>query len=49
MDYFSKYGEVVEVALKNNFGFVQFENPNSCARAVEAENGQTFGGVNLGR
>ncbi|KAF1806679.1 hypothetical protein FB192DRAFT_1271212 [Mucor lusitanicus] len=47
MDYFSKYGEVLEVVQKNTFGFVHFENPEQCARAVEAENYKTFNDVLL--
>ncbi|KAI7899987.1 uncharacterized protein BX663DRAFT_519225 [Cokeromyces recurvatus] len=47
MDYFSKYGEVIEVVQKNSFGFVHFENPEICARAVKAENGKIFNGVIL--
>ncbi|KAL9556316.1 hypothetical protein MBANPS3_001935 [Mucor bainieri] len=47
MDYFSKYGEVLEVVQKNTFGFVHFENPEQCARAVEAENYKTFNDVVL--
>ncbi|CEP19050.1 hypothetical protein [Parasitella parasitica] len=47
MDYFSKYGEVLEVVQKSSFGFVHFENPEQCARAVEAENFKTFKNVLL--
>ncbi|KAI8643120.1 hypothetical protein BD408DRAFT_442824 [Parasitella parasitica] len=47
MDYFSKYGEVLEVVQKSTFGFVHFENPEQCARAVEAENYKTFKNVLL--
>ncbi|KAI8995036.1 hypothetical protein BDB01DRAFT_754089 [Pilobolus umbonatus] len=47
MDYFSRYGEVVEVVFKNTFGFVQFENARSCAHAVQSENGKEFKGVIL--
>jgi RNA recognition motif-containing protein len=49
MDYFSKYGEVLEVVQKNTFGFVHFENPEQCARAVEAENYKTFKDVLLSK
>lgn len=49
MDYFSKYGEVLEVVQKNTFGFVHFENPEQCARAVEAENYKTFNDVLLSK
>ncbi|KAI8969059.1 hypothetical protein BDF20DRAFT_916463 [Mycotypha africana] len=47
MDYFSKYGDVIEVVQKNSFGFVHFEKPDMCARAVKAENGKIFNGVVL--
>lgn len=49
MDYFSKYGEVLEVVQKSTFGFVHFENPEQCARAVEAENYKTFNDVLLSK
>jgi hypothetical protein len=49
LEYFTKYGEVIEVVQKNSFGFVHFENPESCARAVQAENGKIYNGVILGR
>jgi RNA recognition motif-containing protein len=48
LEYFTKYGEVIEVVQKNSFGFVHFENPESCARAVQAENGKIYNGVILG-
>lgn len=48
MSHFSKYGEVLEVVQKTPFGFVHFENPDACAQAVRAENGQSFYGIILG-
>ncbi len=48
MTHFSKYGEVLEVVQKTPFGFVHFENPEACAQAVQAENGQSFHGIILG-
>ncbi|KAG1141789.1 hypothetical protein G6F38_008179 [Rhizopus arrhizus] len=47
MDYFSTYGEVLEVVFKNAFGFVQFDSPFACANAVKCENGKKFKGVVL--
>lgn len=49
MNYFSKYGEVLEVVQKTPFGFVHFENPESCAQAVLVENGKPFHGIVLGK
>lgn len=49
MTHFSKYGEVLEVVQKTPFGFVHFENPEACAQAVQAENGQSFHGIILGK
>lgn len=49
MDYFSKYGEVLEVVQKSPFGFVHFENPEACAQAVQIENGKVFKGIVLGK
>ncbi|KAG0165144.1 hypothetical protein DFQ28_009496 [Apophysomyces sp. BC1034] len=47
MDYFSNYGEVLEVVLKNNYGFVQFSDSRACAAAVQQENGRHYKGVVL--
>ncbi|KAI8081808.1 uncharacterized protein B0P05DRAFT_586352 [Gilbertella persicaria] len=47
LEYFSKYGEVIEVVQKDSFGFVHFEDPEACARAVELENGNILHGVTL--
>ncbi|KAI9250270.1 hypothetical protein BY458DRAFT_524872 [Sporodiniella umbellata] len=47
MEYFSTYGEVLEVVFKQAFGFVQFDNPSACANAVKCENGKKFKGVFL--
>ncbi|GAA5796287.1 hypothetical protein HPULCUR_001657 [Helicostylum pulchrum] len=49
MNYFSKYGEVLEVVQKTPFGFVHFENPEACAQAVQIENGKPFHGIVLGK
>lgn len=49
MNYFSKYGEVLEVVQKTPFGFVHFENPEACAQAVQVENGKPFHGIVLGK
>ncbi|KAI7871293.1 hypothetical protein BDF14DRAFT_1216362 [Spinellus fusiger] len=45
--YFEKYGRVLEVSFKNNYGFVQFDSPEACQAAVAAENGRHFKGTNL--
>ena len=49
LEYFSRYGEVIEVVQKDSFGFVHFEDPDACARAVQAENGNILHGVTLGK
>lgn len=46
---FDQYGEILEIALKATYGFVQFDSAEACARAVEAENGKPVKGVLLGR
>ncbi|CAO3693114.1 unnamed protein product [Rhizopus stolonifer] len=47
MEYFSTYGEVLEVVFKQAFGFVQFDDPSACANAVKCENGKRFKGIIL--
>ncbi|KAG0164075.1 hypothetical protein DFQ28_010872 [Apophysomyces sp. BC1034] len=45
--YFEKYGRVLEVSLKGNYGFVQFDNSDSCTSAVRSEKGRNFKGFTL--
>ncbi|KAI8149388.1 hypothetical protein BJV82DRAFT_573726 [Fennellomyces sp. T-0311] len=47
--HFEKYGEVLEVALKNDgaYGFVQFPDAATCAAAVRGENGKRLNGCQL--
>ena len=42
--HFERYGEILEVSLKNDgaYGFVQFADTESCAAAVNGENGKTL-------
>ncbi|KAL0088139.1 hypothetical protein F4703DRAFT_1926886 [Phycomyces blakesleeanus] len=45
--FFEKYGKVLDVSLKGNYGFVQFDSPEACRSAVRAENGRHFKGITL--
>ncbi|CAG8681981.1 5070_t:CDS:2, partial [Acaulospora colombiana] len=38
-DIFSPYGKTLQISIKNSFGFVQYDNPESVKRAIEKENG----------
>ncbi|CAG8674808.1 7755_t:CDS:2 [Dentiscutata erythropus] len=38
-DIFSPHGEILQISIKNSFGFVQYDNPASVIRAIEKENG----------
>lgn len=49
LDYFSPYGEIVEVVIKNHIGFIQFIEVSSCQTAVRCENGKNLKGVILSR
>ncbi|RKP10971.1 hypothetical protein THASP1DRAFT_27218 [Thamnocephalis sphaerospora] len=44
LDVFTPYGEVLEVSLKGNYAFVQFDNPDACARALAGERGKPIKG-----
>ncbi|KAI9309508.1 hypothetical protein BJ944DRAFT_258368 [Cunninghamella echinulata] len=46
-DHFSHYGEVIEVVIKNHLGFVHFEHPDYCKKAVECEKGKPLNGYIL--
>ncbi|CAJ0756638.1 24570_t:CDS:2, partial [Entrophospora sp. SA101] len=47
-DIFSPYGEVFEISIKNSFGFIQYDNPESIKKAIEKENGRILHGLRLG-
>ncbi|CAG8520070.1 13775_t:CDS:2 [Acaulospora morrowiae] len=38
-DIFSPHGKILQISIKNSFGFVQYDNPESVKRAIEKENG----------
>ncbi|RIB07690.1 hypothetical protein C2G38_2213700 [Gigaspora rosea] len=38
-DIFSPHGEILQISIKNSFGFVQYNNPESVKKAIEKENG----------
>lgn len=35
--------------MHRSFGFVQYDNPQSAAAAISAENGRMIGGLRIGR
>ncbi|KAJ3029971.1 UNVERIFIED_CONTAM: hypothetical protein HDU68_010548 [Siphonaria sp. JEL0065] len=41
---FANYGNIVEVLLKNGFGFVQYTDPIACSEAIRLEQGRLIGG-----
>lgn len=45
---FSKYGTVIGSLLNRGFGFVQFEDEQSAADAIQGENGALFKGKRIG-
>jgi hypothetical protein len=44
---FQPYGKIEVITLKSTYGFVQYDNPDSCARALQNENGRMIKGVRL--
>lgn len=42
---FAKYGNIAEISLKESYGFVQFDNPEACRRAISAEQGRVIAGM----
>lgn len=42
---FAKYGNIIEISLKESYGFVQFDNPESCRMAIAAEQGRVIAGM----
>ncbi|RIA82920.1 hypothetical protein C1645_787390 [Glomus cerebriforme] len=47
-DIFSPYGEILQISIKNSFGFVQYDNVESVKKAIEKENGRILHGLKLG-
>jgi RNA recognition motif-containing protein len=46
---FSKYGPIVgEVLIHRNYGFVQYDNPDSARAAIAGESGRLLGGLRIG-
>jgi nuclear polyadenylated RNA-binding protein 3 len=48
-DIFSPYGEILQISIKNSFGFVQYDNVESVKKAIEKENGRILHGLKLGK
>ncbi|KAJ3005244.1 hypothetical protein HKX48_000796, partial [Thoreauomyces humboldtii] len=44
---FAPYGNIVEIILKGSFGFVQFDNPESCHTAMQSETGRQLAGMRI--
>ncbi|CAO3599739.1 unnamed protein product [Absidia cylindrospora] len=40
LDHFAPYGEIIEVVIKNQLGFVHFVDATACRAAVTGENGK---------
>jgi RNA recognition motif-containing protein len=48
-DIFSKHGKITEdIVMHRSFGFVQYDNAQSAAAAISAENGRMIGGLRIG-
>ncbi|KAJ3050795.1 hypothetical protein HDU99_008574, partial [Rhizoclosmatium hyalinum] len=45
---FANYGNIVEVLLKNGFGFVQYTDPVACSEAIRLEQGRLIAGGAVG-
>ncbi|KAI9209572.1 uncharacterized protein BJ171DRAFT_484450 [Polychytrium aggregatum] len=44
---FAEYGNIIEISIKDSFGFIQFDNPESCRAAMAGANGRIVGGLSL--
>jgi RNA recognition motif-containing protein len=45
---FGKYGNIEDIVMRRSFGFIQYDNPDSAHKAIEAENGRIIGGMRVG-
>lgn len=48
MEIFAPYGDILQISIKNSYGFVQYDNVESVKKAIEMENGRTLHGLRLG-
>ena len=46
---FAQFGDIYEISLKKSFGFVQYDNPDSCFAAIKSENRRVIGGIEIGQ
>lgn len=46
---FTQYGNILEISLKGSYGFVQFDNADSCRNAIVGENRRLVGDLKLGK
>jgi hypothetical protein len=49
LDHFAPYGEIIEVVIKNQLGFVHFADATACQAAVVGENGKFFKNFKLSK
>lgn len=47
MQLFSKYGEIVEIMMKDDFAFVEYSHMHSAAKALNELNGARLGGQKI--
>ena len=45
---FVKYGNILEISMKQSFAFVQFDNAAACTMAIQCENHRMIGDLRLG-
>jgi len=46
---FRRYGNIYEIVIKSSYGFIQFDKPESCQRAINNENRRPIGGLQIGK
>jgi len=44
---FGKYGDIVDILMKDDFAFVEYKNPESAATAIKEMNGHQVGTTRL--
>jgi len=47
LELFARYGEIVDILMKDDFAFIEYIKPQSAHQAIKEMNGKTMGSVRI--
>lgn len=47
LDMFARYGEIVDILMKDNYAFVEYIKPQSAMQAIKEMNGKSIGNARI--